>query len=285
MVRAGGIAGLAVLTGTVMAAQSPARTPPTPNTSAKAVAAAGTRYVEDYAAKMTSIVGEEIYTQETFDSVDHRTGSRLMKGELFLTFLKADRTWVAVHDVAEVDGEPVPDRQSLQAVLARGVSTSVVSDVVEHNKHFNIGRIERNFNEPTLALLVLDKSHVSSFTFTREQVETVGGVTLVTLAFVERERPTIVSGGKMGTPVFSRGRLLMEAGTGRVRATQIQFKYGAISADLVTTYVLVPRLELWLPSVFTERYEGEPYGQKEIDTGRAQYSNYKRWETSGRIIK
>ena len=53
----------------------------------------------------------------------------------------------------------------------------------------------------------------------------------------------------------------------------------------MTTYVLDPRLELWLPSVFTERYEGTLQGQKEIDTGRAQYSNFKRYETSGRIKK
>ena len=284
MVRVGGIAGLAVLAGAMLGAQAPAPVPPVPNTSPKAVAAAGSQYLEDYAAKMISIIGDELYSQETFDSIDHRTGSRLMKGELFLTFLKADRAWVAVHDVAEIDGEPVPDRQTLPQILARGALASVVAEVVEHNKHFNIGRIERNFNEPTLALLVLDKNRVSNFSFTREQVETVGGVTLVTLAFVERNRPTIVV-GKTGTPVFSKGKLLIEAGTGRVRATQILFKYSNISADLVTTYVLDKRLELWLPSVFTERYEGEPEGQKEIDTGRAQYSNFKRWETSGRIIK
>ena len=282
MVKGGGSVALALLAGVALSAQAPAPPQAPPDTSPRAMAAAGTRYVADYAAKMMFIVGDEIYTQQTFDSIDHRTGSRLMKGELFLTFLQADHTWVAVHDVAEVDGEPVPDRQSLQMVISRGALTSVVADVVRHNAHFNIGRIERTFNEPTLALLVLDQSRVSNFNFTRKQVETRDGITLVTLAFTERDRPTIVS-SKSGGPVFAKGELLMEAGTGLVRATHIMFKDGGVTADLTTTYQLDPRLELWLPLTFTERYEGEPEGLKEIDTGLAQYSNFKRYETSGHI--
>jgi hypothetical protein len=284
MVKPVGVVALAVLAGAVLAARgsAPAQTPP--DTSPKALAAAGTRYVEDYANKMLRILGDEVYTQETFDSIDHRTASRLMKGELFLTFLPADHTWVAVHDIAEVDGEPVPNRQSLQMLLSRGTDSSVIADVARHNAHYNIGRIQRTFNEPTLALLVLDKSHVANFTFSRKLVETRGGVTLVTLAFTEKDRPTIVASNS-GGPVFARGELLIEAGTGRVRATHIMFKDGDVTADLKTIYMLDARLELWLPMTFAERYEGEFEGLKEIDTGLAQYSNFKRYETSGRIKK
>jgi hypothetical protein len=284
MVKPGAVVALAVLAGAWLAAQSSAPAAP-PDTSPKALAAAGTKYVEDYAVKMMRILGEEVYTQETFDSVDHRTGSRLMKGELFITFLPADHTWVAVHDISEVDGQPVPDRQSLQLLLSQGASTSVIADVARHNAHFNIGRIQRTFNEPTLALLVLDKSHVGNFNFSRKLGDTRDGVTLVTLAFTEKkDGPPIVSSNS-GGPVLAKGELLMEAGTGRVRATHIMFKDGAITADLTTTYRLDPRLELWLPFTFAERYEGEPEGLKEIDTGLAQYSNFKRYETSGHIKK
>ena len=41
-----------------------------------------------------------------------------MKGELFLTFLPTDREWIAVHDVADVDGQPVPDRENLASAPA-----------------------------------------------------------------------------------------------------------------------------------------------------------------------
>jgi hypothetical protein len=284
MGKVSGIALLAVLAGAMLGAQTAPPAPAPASISPKSVAAAGTKYVDEYAARMMFVVGDEIYTQETFDSVNHRTGSRMMKGELFLTFLQADRAWVAVHDIAEIDGEPVPDRQTLPSLLARGALASVVAEVVAHNAHFNIGRIERTFNEPTLALLVLDKSHVSNFRFTQDRVDARDDVTLVTLAFVERDRPTIVV-SKTGEPFFARGELLIEAETGRVRATHIVFKNKTITADLMTTYALDPRLDLWLPSVFAERYEGTLDGLKEIDTGRAQYSNFKRYETSGRIKK
>jgi hypothetical protein len=68
-----------------------------------------------------------------------------------------------------------------------------------------------------------------------------------------------------------------------VRATHIAFKDGIITAELTTRYRPEPRLELWVPASFTERYEGAPEGLKEIDTGRATYSNYRRFEVLGRI--
>jgi len=282
MVKLGTLGALAFLAIPVPAARSAVPTQKSPDISVKAVVAAGTKYVADYAARMMFVVGDEAYSQDSFDADDHRTASRSMKGELFLTFLKADHAWVAVRDVAEVDGEPVPDRQTLPALLARGALSSIVVEVVEHNAAFNLGHIERTFNEPTLPLLVLDARRVSNFSFTRQQVEVADGVTLVTLAFVERERPTLVMSGD-GVPFFARGELLMEAGTGRVRATHILFKGKSITADLRTTYVPDPRLELWLPSLFTERYEGAPGGVREVDTGRAEYSNFKRYEAVGRI--
>jgi hypothetical protein len=194
--------GVAVALAGAVTAQSGAAPPANPpDTSPKAVVAAASRYLEEYTTKLAYVVADETYMQETFASEGVRTASRLMKGELFLTFLKADRAWIAVHDVAEVDGEPVPDRQALQMLIARGATSSVVAEVARQNARWNLGRIERNFNEPTLALMVLDKERAGNFNFARKAVETVDGVTLVTLTFTERGRPTIVSSRSRRPPV------------------------------------------------------------------------------------
>jgi len=166
--------------------------------------------------------------------------------------------------------------------VLRANQTPVAADVARHNSRYNLGRITRTFNEPTLALLVVDRAHVDNFEFSRELVEVHGNATLVTLSFVEKRRPTIVS-STSGAPIYSRGELVVDAATGHVRSTRLTLKDGHITAELATTYMLEPKLKLWVPAVFTERYEGEPDGLKEIDTGRAMYTNYRQHESFGRI--
>jgi len=204
--------------------------------SPKALVAAGTAYVKDYAAKLAFVLADESYLQERFDSRDHRSGARMMKGEIFITYLPTDREWIAVHDFAEVDGQPVTDREAVRTLLAQGVTTSIAQRVANRNARFNIGMIQRNFNEPTLALLVLEASRVGNFSFTRQSVETIGPVTVVTLAFTEKDRPTLIT-TTSGSPVFSKGEIVLEAGTGLVRKTRFTFKYASIQAELTTNYV------------------------------------------------
>jgi hypothetical protein len=277
-----GVLAMAVLAGVTVAGQSaPALSKP-PNTSPKAVAALASRYLEEYTAKLALAVAEETYIQETYASANVRTGSRLLKGEIYITFLPKDRIWMAVHDVFEVDGEPVPDRKSVVDTVLRGNLTTVAADIARQNSRYNLGRITRTFNEPTLALLVVDKSHVNNFEFKSQSVETSGAVTLVTLSFIEKRRPTIVS-STSHAPIYSRGEMVVDAATGHVRATRLMLKDGHVTAEVATTYMLEPKLKLWVPSVYTERYEGEPEGLKEINTGRAVYTNYRQHESFGRI--
>ncbi len=273
----------AVVIGVALVVASPrAAVQKPPDLSPKALVAAAGKYVTEYAAKLAFVLAEETYLQETYDSHDHRSGSRRMKGDVFLTYLQADREWIAVHDVAEVDGQPVTDREGLQSLLAQGSMQSVVKKVADRNARFNIGSIGRNFNEPTLALMVVEPKRASNFSFSREKVDLVGGQTLVTLSFKENDRPTLV-GTSSGAPVFSRGDLVVEADTGRVRRTRIAFKYSSIDAELTTEYAPEPKIDLWVPLTFTEHYEGQPAGLKEIIICSARYTNYRRFEVLGRI--
>jgi hypothetical protein len=259
-------------------AQAPAKL----DLSPKALVKAATKYVGEYRTKLKYLNGQETYFQETFDSADHRTGSRLMKGEMYFVYLEQDHDWIAVHDIKEVEGAPVPDRDDVQALFLQGAGASVAGKVAARNAKYNIGTIGRNFNEPTLALAVLDASRVSNFSFNRKQVDVAGATTLVTLTFSEKDRPTLVH-SLSGSPLFSKGELVIEADTGRVRSTRISIKDGDITADLVTTYVLEPKMEMWVPSLFTERYSGEPFGLKQIVTCTARYTDYKRWGVDVRI--
>jgi hypothetical protein len=253
----------------------------TPDTSVKAVAAAAATYLAEYQRQFSYLLADEDYTQQVVASTSVGADQRRMIGESFLTYLPGDRAWIAIHDIAQVDGQPVAGREDLRLLLQREPVAGVARLLAQRNARFNIGRISRNFNEPTLGLLVLDARRQRQFKFDRRAVERDGTATIVTLKFKETEPPTIVHGTD-GSQVFSTGEVAIDAETGCVRSTTIQFKYGAITASLTTQFVRDPKLEMWVPSLFSERYESTDK-LRELVLGEATYSNYRRFDVQVRI--
>ena len=47
----------------------------------------------------------------------------------------------------------------------------------------------------------------------------------------------------------------MDTATGAIRRTRFTLRDGDVEVELLTDYVLEPRLDLWVPSRFTERYD------------------------------
>ena len=249
----------------------------------KALVAATQAYVADLESKLAYGVFDEDYRQSARN--DAGTRDRTMQGELFLTFLPNDGDWIAVHDIATVDGEPVPDREALATILQRGPLQAIGGDVADRNSRFNIGTISRNFNEPTLALLVVEPQRVADFDFSITRVSAgPDGVRLATLHFAEKDRDgiTLIQGPR-GTRPRAKGDLTVEAETGRVRQTLFTLQVDDMTVALTTTYAREEKIGLWLPSVFQERYETKRKNAREVDTGEARYTNFRRFEVLGRI--
>jgi hypothetical protein len=263
--------------------------------SARALAARAAEYVAAYQKAFAFLIADEHYVQQAAPSSDDartaRSGPpvpvrRTIRGEMFLAYLPADRRWVALHDVTDVDGERVAGRGNLRALLAVSPVQSVAGRLFRHNARYNIGGISRNFNEPTLALQVFDPLHQSRFEFR------LGGrnspdppAPLAALTFRERGRPTLVR-SLDGKPVFSTGELLVAPSTGTVHRSRIAFHHDSIDAELITTFAFDERLRLWLPSHFTERYttDATTGRRAETVTGEATYSNYRRFEGRARVV-
>lgn len=249
----------------------------------KALVAATQTYVADLESKLAYGVFDEDCHQSARG--DAGSKDRVTHGELFLTFLKADGDWIAVHDVATVDGEPVPDREELAPLLQRGSLQSIRADVTDRNARFNIGGISRNFNEPTLALLVFEPVRAADFDFSIERISAdPDGVRVATLRFEQKRdmAGTFISGSGHGRPRV-KGTALVETDTGRVRQTLVTLDVDDLSVALTTTYTRDATSGLWLPSVFLERYESRRKGNKELDTAETRYTNFRRFEVLGRI--
>ena len=261
------------------------------NTSLQQLAA---NYVDDYQKQLTAIVADETYQQNILgqDPADQGAPrSRTTRGEVFFLFAAAEREWMAIRDVREVDGTPVSGGADVRETLRTLAPGLVAERMKSYNARYNIGRVVRNINEPTLALLVLDSTHRSRFKFRIGKPTMAAGRALVPLTFRERERPTLIR-SSTGAPVYTTGELLVEPDSGRVWQSTLDAAVDAIRVRLTTEYSFDERLKLLLPTLFRERYEqGQPAGKDgskrkvayELIEAQGQYSNFRRFEVLSRV--
>lgn len=262
----------------------PRQDPADVDTSERGVLRAASAYVEAYRREVAYLLADESTTQTRRRGDAEGVDTRRLRGELFLTYLEADRAWIAVHDVSAVDDVPVPapERDDLMRLLAGSDAfAGIARRIADRNARFNLGSVARNFNEPTLPLMLLDADRVDYVSFDRETVTRDGASTVVVLRYREEDRGTLVRSPTR--PLRASGELLVEAGTGRVRRTTFSVRDGDLRADLVTTYAFDERLNLWLPATFTERYEGEVDDEKEVIECETTYTNYRRFTVRARI--
>ncbi len=271
----------------------------TPGTTAgrESVVDAAARYVATYERELTSIVADEVYTQEIRRQVPPIPGApqrRQAKSEIFFMFMPTERTWMAIRDVIEIDNFSVADGPRVRDAMLTLHPAELAARMRSANASLNIGRIVRNFNEPTLALLVLDPAHKNRFRFDTGKPRRVGSETRILVEFEERERPTLIRNMK-GQPVFISGQLDIEPESGRIWRSLVRASVGPVQLELTTEYARDDRLEMILPRTFRERYEdGDPNARAdqqaragtrgyELIVCEARYSNYRRFETSARI--
>lgn len=265
-----------------------------PDTSTGAVVAAAAAYIADYQRHLTSILADEFYTQDVITQIPRDASmprARHMTSEVFFMFAPGNQDWMAIRDVMAIDGGAVDDRPDVKEALRTLPTSDVAATFKAYNSRFNIGRTYRNFNEPTLSLLVFDTNHRDKFSFNRKRVQHAGDTVLVTLTFVEKESPTLIHDPRRGD-VFSTGEVVVEAGTGRVRRAVLEATTNDVKLELTTTYSPDERLGMWVPTLFREQYEHglspnstnpDSPSDYECIVCEARYRNYRRFETSVRI--
>ena len=253
--------------------------------SVRALVSRATAYVSEYQQQLTAVVADEEYTQEILaqSPLDRdMPRARRLRSEVFFMFEPLERQWMAIRDTLLVDGHAIPDRPSARTAFETLPASEVGRRFAQLNSSWNIGRIIRTFNEPTLALLVFDPQQVSRFKFDRRSLVRGEDAVLATLEFEERKRPTLVRGVSL-EPAFSRGEVVLDT-SGRVRQTTFRLDAGA-RVELTTEYAPDERLGMWVPAVFRERYERGRMGSRkhELIVCEARYTNYRRFDVTTRI--
>lgn len=257
-----------------------------------AVLRTASAYVEHFERTFSSVRWHERYEQEVrvaqiFGTSRARTSRtvahRVIESEMMMLWLAGDRTWLTVRDVASIDGRPIAAAERRLPALLAGPTITVpaLRDLARENGRPNIGDIARTFNEPTLALLFLDARYRPRFSFSRTAEHSVDGRRVADYAFEERTRPTVVRAGARDLP--ARGEVRIDVSTGRVLETTLELADGVarLQGRMVVTYGPSARFDVLVPEVMRETYRSS---RGETVTTEALYSNFRRFETSGRLV-
>ena len=247
-------------------------------------------YVDAYGPRASIVVATEHYTQQARRAAPSMPEKRQIVAEFAIVKVDRDRGWQGFRDVIEVDGTRLPDRDDrLVRVLTQPGRYDEAHRLSNESARFNIGPIERNFNVPTTVLFFFSSANLERFKFSAESVDAAG---LWAIEYRETTRPTLIR-TPAGTSVPSNGTLWVNPSDGTVVRTRLQVEGFAMRARLGTrsrgtgsvdvTYQRVPALDMWLPASMDEDFEVRDGEHRDSATGRALYSNYRQFTTSGRI--
>jgi hypothetical protein len=285
------------------------------------VARAG-RYVVDYGQQMSLVIGVERYAQWMQNADQVRPLVRNLVSEFAL--VRTGDDWQGFRDVIELDGKPVGDRQDrLQTLFLESPATAVQSSrpIADASARYNLGPLQRNFNVPTTALFFLHPTNRARFSFKIDGEDAVAGSPVLKVRYREEKKPTIIrtSSGK-DMPV--KGTFWIDPRDGRVFRTTMELESDALmtggnsrmadnrfeeafqgsirpafgerraksTVSISVSYRTDSKLVILVPAEMVEIYES-PYRSRFNDTEsmskvncRAAYSDFRRFETSGRVV-
>lgn len=230
---------------------------------------------------------QDVRIEQVFGSSGARTNrrvdSRVLEAEMMLVWLPDDRTWLAVRDVVRIDGRtrPTAERRLPALEATAPIPLPALRELARENGRFNVGTIVRTFNEPTLALLFLDEHYRHRFRFTRREEARRDGRRVAVYAFDELARPTVVQALTRDLP--ARGHVVIDASTGAVVETRLELSdsVGQLLGRMTVRYAPHARFDVLVPVEMREHYAS---GRGETVSAVAAYSNFRRFETSGRLI-
>lgn len=289
------------LASTAMASRV-ARAQPRPEPSAEAQLGVA---VDRWERDLGSVVADEIYVQTvvrlprsgtTRESNRPPREDRTLRSEMTLIHFDDPSDWIGFRHVLTVNGRTPPAGSSPSEVLD---NTALSWDerwrrVLDISAAFNIGSTARDVNLPTFALAALRSANHGRFDYSAAEAATIDGERLRVISFRERSRPTLVSGWR-GKDLPLNGRVWFTAAHD-VRRTEIVIRDRVVPIDedahLAREEDLMSRITVdfgsdehvgaWVPQRMRERYDN---AWNETTTCEALYSGFRRFRTSGRLVR
>jgi hypothetical protein len=242
-------------------------------------------YLLAYEPQLSALVADEEMTQRTKQA--WRVTNRRIHSEVAFVALPGNAGWLGFRRVIRVNGRNVKDRGvPLGQLMAEGASDDydqarlLLTDSAAHN----LGA-PRTINLPNLPLELLHPRHrhrLAQEVFAEEKVR---GTQTVVLRLDEFATPSIIqqaNGGGMQTVVWA----WVEPASGRLLRAQVNTKDARLGGSPFSAEVRVDFrdervLGMLVPFEMNEKFFVERAG---TGTGTAKYTNYRKFQTTGRIV-
>ena len=247
------------------------------------------QYVLAFEQRASGVVLEEDYEQSLRRG--SRGESRRLISDFVLVTLPGETGIFGFRDVFEVDGRPVRDRDlRLERLFLRPTQEGLdqATAILDASARYNLGSTVRNFNFPTLPLLILRPETQPRFAFKDRGTTRVGGRSARRIDFEESRKPTLIRDPSRNEDVLSRGNLVLEEATGAVLRSELRIADARGRSLIEVEYGWFDALGLFLPVEMGETYDGPggPFtpigtilrvGGAESLTASAHYSNPRRF--------
>ena len=279
-----------VLTGILAVANA---FPQTPEPSISVLLAQAATYERQFQREFSTMVGQEHYEQRWVAfNLQPETRSdrhRVIESEVLFVWLQDEESWLTARNVRIVDDSPVRDSESrLERLLAAPTDDLVARArrLRDESARFNLGPVERNFNDPTMVVQFLSAKVQPRLRFERRGSDTIDGKLVWRLAFKEHVRPTLIQSN--GKDVIATGDVWIDATDGAIVRTRVSLRdirpWFSLQALIDVTYRRDPRFAVWVPSRMQDRYERRSRSFADRINCVATYTDFRRFETTGRLV-
>jgi len=260
------------------------------------------QYVREFEREFAVVLSDEDYRQRHVFRLEggrrQANQTRRLESEMAFLWVPERQSWLTARNTRRVDGNAVPDSDDRLAAILGDTSGRQVRlrQLRDEGARFNIGNVYRNFNDPTLVLQFLDPTFQPRFDFALKGSVVVDSVEVWEVAFDERTRPSLIQSPT--GDLLSTGSIWVRA-DGTIVQTRLVVadRESNTQATIDVQYQPDAKLDVWVPREMEEAYvragfervsqPGAPerlVPMTERIEGTASYSNFRRFETSGRLI-
>jgi hypothetical protein len=267
-----------------------------PNADLDQLLARATWYSIDFINKLSGIVAEERYIQDSnvalatvaIPGLGGRGGPamnvprgsskhRELKAD-FLLVKSAGDLWTPFRDVFEVDHIPIRDRDERLAKLFLSAKPDANADaqakaIAEESGRYNLGAVQRTINNPVFGLVFLQPDLRQHFKFTPGKPDRKAGDDVAVVDYIEEMRPTVIA-GLPGQDMPAFGRFWIEKSTGRILKVEVRVEVKEVKANLTTTFRSDERLGIDVPGELREEYDL----RDSRVSGVASYTRFRKFE-------
>ena len=262
--------------------------------SADAVIAKMDAYLESYEPQLSSLIADELLIQEINSTVSRSLSSdaltpgpgitrqrRRLASEVAFVALPNDAGWLGFRSVKTVNHVKVQSGDRSLTAALQASSYDAARSLLNASAEQNLG-LPRTTNLPNLPLEFLHQRNRKRLVARLDVAERIRGVDTTQIVFIERMTPALIQtpdGADMPSIVRAwidrKGRLL------RAEVSTFQASSATVSNTIRVEFTEHKGLGLLVP---TEMRETFPVVQPAKGTSVARYSNFRRFQTSARIV-